>query len=68
MTGQQVWQSVCDDDTTMVSTCLARQDGQSFINYQDTCGDTPLYTTTGRGHVSDEKNQGNISSFFLGID
>jgi hypothetical protein len=42
MTGQQLLGAVLDGDTAKVRTLLSTQDTQSFINYQDARGFTPL--------------------------
>ena len=43
MTGQQLWEAARDGDAAKVSTLLSTQDAQSFINYQDVLGVTPLH-------------------------
>jgi hypothetical protein len=42
MTGQQLLGAVRDGDAAKVSTLLSTQGAQSFINYQDERGFTPL--------------------------
>ncbi len=43
MTGKQVCAAVRDGDAAKVSTLLSTQGAQSFINYQDEHGATPLF-------------------------
>ena len=52
MTGQQLWKAARDGDAAKVSTLLSRQGAQSFINYQDAEGATPLYATAFNGHAT----------------
>jgi hypothetical protein len=56
MTGQQLWEAEGDGDAAKVSTLLSRQGAQSFINYQDAQGATPLYATALNGHASVTKH------------
>jgi hypothetical protein len=42
MTGQQIYAAAGDGDAAKVSTLLSTQGAQSFINYQDAHGATPL--------------------------
>ncbi len=50
MSGQQLWNAACDGDAAKVSTLLSTQGAQSFINYQDADGYTPLVFAAGNGH------------------
>ena len=43
MTGRQLWVAVRDGDAGKFSTLLSTPDVQSFINYQDVYGHTPLH-------------------------
>ena len=43
MTGQQLWEAARDGDAAKVSTLLSTQGAQSFINYQNANGYTPLH-------------------------
>jgi hypothetical protein len=43
MTGNKFCETAHDDDTFKVSTLLTTQDTESFINYLDAQGDTPLF-------------------------
>jgi ubiquitin C len=52
MTGQQLWEAARDGDTAKVSTLLSTQGAQSFINYQDEAGSTPLHLAAQNGHAS----------------
>jgi ankyrin repeat protein len=52
MTGQQLCEAARDGDTAKVSTLLSTQGAQSFINYQDARGYTPLYAASQNGNVS----------------
>ena len=51
MTGPQFCKTVCNGDTSKVSTLLSTQDTYFFINYQDTVGSTPLIYTVGNGNT-----------------
>ncbi len=50
MTGQQLRQAAHDGDAAKVSTLLSTQGAQSFINYQDALGATPLHFAAQNGH------------------
>ena len=52
MTGEQLRQAVRRGDAAKVSTLLSTQGAQSFINYQDEAGNTPLHYATGFGHAA----------------
>jgi ankyrin repeat protein len=52
MTGQHLCEAACDGDTAKVSTLLSTQCVQSFINYQDADGSTPLLHAAGSGHAT----------------
>ena len=49
MTGTQLWDAARDGDAAKVSTLLSTQGAQSFINYQDEDGVTPLFYSTYNG-------------------
>jgi ankyrin repeat protein len=51
MTGQQLWNAAGDGDAAKVSALLSTQGAQSFINYQDAHGATPLHIATQEGHA-----------------
>jgi len=50
MTGQQLCEAACDGDAANVSTLLSTKGAQSFINYQDAHGATPLHFAAVKGH------------------
>ena len=50
MTGQQLCKAALDGDAAKVSTLLSTQGAQSFINYQDANGHTPLHEAARIGH------------------
>jgi ankyrin repeat protein len=52
MTGQQLWEAARDGDAAKVSTLLSTQGAQSFINYQDAQGFTPLFVAALKGHAA----------------
>jgi ankyrin repeat protein len=52
MTGQQLCKAARDGDTAKVSTLLSTQGAQSFINYQDAHGFTPLHDAASNGHAA----------------
>jgi ankyrin repeat protein len=52
MTGQQLGEAARDGDAAKVSTLLSTQGAQSFINYQDALGRTPLHIAAANGHAS----------------
>ena len=52
MTGKKLWEAVRDGDAAKVSTLLSTQGAQSFINFQDAQGGTPLHCTGVNGHES----------------
>ena len=52
MTGKQLWEAARDGDTLKVSTLLSTQGAQSFINYQDANGVTPLFLAAENGHTT----------------
>jgi ankyrin repeat protein len=74
MTGQQLCKAALDGDAAKVSTLLSTQGAQSFINYQDANGHTPLHEAARIGHEAVIKqlidarcNYGGKSSFSLFI-
>ena len=52
MTGQQLCEAAGDGDAAKVSTLLSTQGAQSFINYQDAHGFTPLHIAAVNGHAA----------------
>jgi ankyrin repeat protein len=52
MPGQQLLDAALDGDTEKVRTLLSTQRAQSFINYQDALGDTPLHLAVEQGHTT----------------
>ena len=50
MTGQQLCEAARAGDAAKVSTLLSTQAAQSFINYQDADGATPLFFAASKGH------------------
>jgi ubiquitin len=52
MTGQQLCEAVRDGDVVKVSTLLSAQGAQSFVNYQDAYGVTPLHFAAQEGHAT----------------
>ncbi len=50
MTGKHLWEAARDGDAGKVRTLLSTQGAQSFINYQDEDGATPLHNAGGQGH------------------
>jgi ankyrin repeat protein len=52
MTGQKLFEAARDGDAAQVSTLLSKQGAQTFINYQDVIGNTPLHFATANGHLS----------------
>ncbi len=52
MTGQQLWNAAGDGDAAKVSVLLSTQGAQSFINYQDVLGCTPLRVAAKEGHAA----------------
>ena len=50
MTGQQLWKAARAGDAAKVSTLLSAQGAQSFINYQNAHGLTPLQSAAFNGH------------------
>ena len=50
MTGQQLWAAARHGHAAKVRTLLSTQGAQSFINYQDPNGTTPLHLAADRGH------------------
>ena len=52
MTGQQLCEAALIGDVAKVGTLLSTQGAQSFINYQDAHGCTPLYIAAKNGHES----------------
>ena len=51
MTGKQLCEAVRNDNTAKVSMLLCTHIAQSFINYQDAHGATPLYIAAAQGHA-----------------
>ena len=49
MTGQQLFEAARDGDAAKFSTLLSTPGAQSFINYQDAHGNTPLHFATASG-------------------
>ena len=49
MTGQKLWNAAGDGDAEKVHTLLSTQGAQSFINYQDSHGCTPLHIASAKG-------------------
>jgi ankyrin repeat protein len=52
MTGQQLCEAARDGDATNVRTLLSTQGSQTFINYQDALGRTPLFMAASGGHAA----------------
>ncbi len=52
MTGQQLAKAAYDGDAAKVSTLLSTPGAQSFINYQDAHGSTPLHAAAENGHAT----------------
>ncbi len=52
MTRQQLWESALIGDTSKVGTLMSTQDTQSFINYQNAQGITPLCIAALKGHAA----------------
>jgi len=52
MRGQQLCEAALVGDAAKVGTLLSTQGAQSFINYQDAHGCTPLHDATENGHSS----------------
>ena len=52
MTGKQLCEAARDGDAAKVSTLLSTQGAQSFINYQDAQGATPLFLAARHGHAA----------------
>jgi hypothetical protein len=52
MTGKQLWDAALDGDAAKVGTLLSTQGAQSFINYLNANGTTPLYMAAQNGHAS----------------
>jgi ankyrin repeat protein len=50
MTGQQLLEAARDGDAAKVRTLLSTQGAQSFFNYQDAHGATPLFFAAANGH------------------
>ncbi len=50
--GQQLLEAACDGDAAKVGTLLSTQGAQSFINYQDAYGTTPLHAAAHHGHAA----------------
>ena len=50
--GQQFCDAAHHGDAAKVSTMLSTQGAQSFINYQDGRGFTPLMHAAGNGHAA----------------
>jgi hypothetical protein len=50
MTGQQLCEAAHDGDSAKVCTLLSTQGAQSFIDYQDAGGYTPLHLAAQNGH------------------
>ena len=51
VTGPQLLQAASHGDTSKVRTLLSVEGAQSFINYQDATGTTPLNMAARRGHA-----------------
>ncbi len=51
MTGQQLYEAACIGDAAKVGTLLSTQGAQSFINYQNAHGYTPLYVAAIQGQA-----------------
>ena len=51
-TGQQLCEAAGDGDAAKVSTLLSTQGAQSFINYQEAHGYTPLHIAAVNGHAA----------------
>ena len=48
--GPQLWGAALDGDAAKVRTLLSTQGAQSFINYQEEHGCTPLHIAAIKGH------------------
>ena len=55
MTGQQLWEAARDGNAAKVRELLSTQGAQSFINYQDEQGATPLHMAVYAGHAAVKK-------------
>jgi ankyrin repeat protein len=52
MTGKHLWEATHFGDAAKVCALLSTQGAQSFINYQNADGDTPLIIAAYSGHES----------------
>ena len=52
MSGEELREGVLAGDEARVSTLLSTQGAQSFINYQDADGLTPLHLAAGKGNAA----------------
>jgi len=50
LAGLQLCEAAREGDAAKVRTLLSTQDAQSFINYQNVRGNTPLHAAAGSGH------------------
>ena len=48
--GPQLWGAALDGDSVKVRTLMSTQGSQSFINYQEEYGCTPIHIETIKGH------------------
>jgi ankyrin repeat protein len=55
MAGQQLWNAAHHGDAAKVGTLLSTQGAQSFMDYQEALGITPLHMAAGQGHVAVSK-------------
>ena len=49
--GSALFETACINDTTMVQTLLSVSDAQSYINYTDVHGRTPIFQAASKGHT-----------------
>ena len=49
--GSDLFETACINDTTMVQTLLSVSDAQSYINYTDVHGRTPIFQAASKGHT-----------------
>ena len=49
--GSDLFEATCINDTSMVQTLLSTSDAQSYINYTDVDGRTPIFQAASKGHT-----------------
>jgi ankyrin repeat protein len=50
--GSDLFEAACINDTTMVQTLLSASGAQSYINYTDVDGRTPIFQAASKGYTS----------------